>query len=306
MAKRKILVAGTLAFDSLETPFGKREMIIGGSANHFSIAASIFNKLELSSIIGCDFPQEHIDLLNKRGIGTSNVVRTECGKTFHWKGKYSGLMNEAETLDTQLNVLLDYDPVINDEGKKCEVLFLANLHPAKQAKVISEARGAKLVILDTMNFWIDTAFDELKDVIKKVDILIINEHEARAITKQSNIINALHEVIKMGPDTVIIKRGEYGAFVYREGEKFFYVPAYPVRQVVDPTGAGDTFAGGFTGYLSTSKNMHSFNEVKKAMLYGTVTASFMVEDFGHTRLENIKLSELNKRYKELLGMLTVK
>ena len=305
MAKRKILVAGTLAFDSLETPFGKRDMIIGGSANHFSIAASIFNNLELSSIIGCDFPEEQIKFLNKRGIGTSNVVRSECGKTFHWKGKYIGSMNEAETLDTQLNVLLDYDPVINAEGKKCEVLFLANLHPAKQAKVISEAKGAKLIILDTMNYWIETAFEELKEVIKKVDILVINEHEARAITKQNNVIMALHEIIKMGPKTVIIKRGEYGAFVYREGEKFFYVPAYPVTEVVDPTGAGDTFAGGFTGYLSTSENMDSFNEIKKAMLYGTITASFMVEDFGHSRLENIKLSDIEKRYKEVLDMVTI-
>ncbi|MEI6080273.1 MAG: PfkB family carbohydrate kinase [bacterium] len=305
MPKRKILVAGTLAFDSLETPHGKKEKIIGGSGNHFAIAASIFTKLEMSAIIGTDFPKEHLGFLNKRGIGTSNVA-TVPGKTFHWKARYHGAMNEAETLDTELNVLLEYDPVMDATAKKCEILFLANLHPAKQEKAIKETPNAKLRILDTMNYWIETALDELKEVLKKIDILIINEHEARNITKQTNIIVALHEIMKLGPKTVIIKRGEYGSFVYREGEKFFYVPAYPVTKVIDPTGAGDTFAGGFTGYLATCKNMNSFNEIKKAMLYGTVTASYMVEGFGHDSIAVTKLSDVKKRYKELLSMLTIK
>lgn len=305
MSKRKILVAGTLAFDSLETPHGKKEKIIGGSGNHFAMAASIFTKLEMSAIIGSDFPKEHLKFLNKRGIGTSNVERVS-GKTFHWKARYHGAMNEAETLDTELNVLLDYDPVMNEKAKECEILFLANLHPSKQEKAIKETPNAKLIIMDTMNYWIETALDELREVLKKVDILIINEHEARNLTGEMNIILALHKVMKMGPKTVIIKRGEYGSFVYREGEKFFYIPAYPVTNVIDPTGAGDTFAGGFVGYLATSKDYNSFNEIKKAMLFGTITASFMVEDFGHDNLAKIKKPDVKERYKQLLSMLTIK
>ncbi len=305
MSKRKILVAGTLAFDSLETPHGKKEKIIGGSGNHFAMAASIFTKIEMSAIIGDDFPKEHLKFLNKRGIGTSNVAKVS-GKTFHWKARYHGSMNEAETLDTELNVLLEYNPVMNEKAKECDILFLANLHPSKQEKAIKETPNASLRIMDTMNYWIETALDELKEVIKKVDILIINEHEARNITGEVNIILALHKIMGMGPKTVIIKRGEYGSFVYREGEKFFYVPAYPVTKVIDPTGAGDTFAGGLVGYLATSKDFNSFNEMKKAMLYGTIAASFMVEDFGHDSLVKIKKADIKERYKQLLSMLTIK
>ncbi|MCX6113247.1 MAG: PfkB family carbohydrate kinase, partial [Proteobacteria bacterium] len=248
----------------------------------------------------------HIKFLNKRGVGTSNVEISSAGKSFHWHARYSGAMNEAEVISTDLNILPFYNPRINDIAKKCEILFLANVDPPKQYEMITEAKGAKIVICDTMNYWIDTKPEELKKVLKRVNILLINEHEARNLTKETNIILALHKIVEMGPRTVVIKRGEYGSFVYSVGEKFFYVPAYPVTKVIDPTGAGDTFAGGFAGYLAICKNYSSFNEIKKAMLYGTVTASFMVEDFGHNRIAQVKLSDVKKRYKELLSMLTIK
>ena len=299
--KRTILAAGTLAFDTLETPYGKKSKIIGGSGNHFAIAASLFTKVELSAIIGADFPAEYLDVLKNRGIGTSNVEISK-GKTFHWTARYTGAMNEAETLDSPLNVLLDYNPVMDDVAKKCEILFLANLNPPKQTQAIKEAKNAKIVICDTMNYWIENNLDELKEVIKKIDVFIVNEHEARNITGELNIITALHKLVAMGPKTVIIKRGEYGAFVYRKGEKLFYVPAYPSENVVDPTGAGDTFAGGFVGYLATSHDYNDFKEIKKAMFYGSVTASFIVEGFGSDGIINATMDDIQKRYNELVSM----
>jgi sugar/nucleoside kinase (ribokinase family) len=302
--KRTIIAAGTLAFDTLETPTGKKEKILGGTANHFSIAASLFTNVEVSAIVGADYPLDYLKTLNKRGIGTSNV-EVATGKTFHWCARYTGAMNEAETLNTHLNVLVDYNPVMNDIAKKCEVLFLASLTPSKQLKAISEAKGAKLIIGDTMNFWIENSLDELKQVISKIDIFILNEHEARSLTDEINIIRALKKIVTMGPSTVIIKRGEYGAFVYREGEKLFYVPAYPLEQVVDPTGAGDTFAGGFVGYLATSPDYSDFKEIKKAMLYGTIVASFIVEGFGSEGTIGITMDDVKKRYNELVSMIKI-
>lgn len=302
MTKRTILVAGTMAFDTIETPQGKREKILGGSANYFSLIASNFTKLELSAIVGQDFPKDYMDFLNNRGVGTANVEYVD-GKTFHWFGKYSGAMNEAKTTDTHLNVLNDYDPKMNNVAKEAEVLFLANVDPPKQYKAIKEAVGAKIVICDTMNFWIENKLEDLKKVFTKVDILIINEHEARMLSHETSIVKAVKKVAEMGPKTIIIKRGEYGAFVYREGENLFYIPAYPVEDIVDPTGAGDSFAGGFTGYLSTVEDMHSFKEIKKAMLYGTVSASFTVEGFGIESAKKVTKQDIDKRYNEFIELL---
>ena len=301
--KRTILVAGTMAFDTLETPFGKREKILGGSANFFSLAASNFTKVELSSILGSDFPKEHIEYMNSRGIGSSNTEWVD-GKSFHWVARYEGCMNEAETLETHLNILPDYHPTFDDKAKKCEILFLANFHPEKQLHAIKEAQGTKLVICDTINFWIQNNFDALKEVLKRTNILVINENEVRMISKEMNIMTAAKKVLSMGPNTLIVKRGEYGSFVCRKDE-IFYVPAYPLQTVIDPTGAGDTFAGGFTGYLATSKDYNSFKEIKKAMLYGSVTASFTVEGFGIERIKTATMSEIQKRYDEMLKMISL-
>ena len=300
--KRTIIAAGTLAFDTIETPSGRKERILGGSANHFSIAASLFTKVEVSAIVGADYPKDYLKELNGRKIGTSNV-EISSGKTFYWSGRYIGTMNEAETLNTHLNVLIDYDPVMNDVAKKCEILFLANLMPTLQLKAIDGAKGARLIICDTMNFWIQNDLDELKKVIKKSDIFILNEQEVRSITNELNIIRALKKLVTMGPKTVVIKRGEYGAFVYREGENLFYVPAYPLEHIVDPTGAGDTFAGGFVGYLATSPDYNDFKELKKAMIYGTVVASFTVEGFGSEGIINVTMDNVQRRYDELMSMI---
>ncbi|MFH1224064.1 MAG: PfkB family carbohydrate kinase [Pseudomonadota bacterium] len=302
--KRKILAAGTIAFDTLETPNGNRERIIGGSGQHFSIAATLFTQVELSGIIGADFPKEHLALLNKRGVGTGNVKITD-GKSFFWHGRYKGAMNGAETLETQINVLAEYDPVMNAEGKKCEVLFVANFSPDKQLKAINEAEGAKIVITDTMNYWITSALEDLKKVMKRTDIFIINEHEARLLTGETNIMKALHKVIEMGPRTIVIKRGEYGSFIYRDDEKIFFAPAYPVKDLVDPTGAGDTFAGGFVGYLAVSPDYNNFNELKKAMLYGSSTASFAVQGFGSEGIIKATRKDVDARYNELLSSIKI-
>jgi len=304
--KRTILAAGTLAFDTLETPHGKREKIIGGCGNYFALGASLFTNVELSSIIGVDFPKDYLNTLNSRGVSTSNVAHSS-GKTYHWCAKYSGAMNEAVALDTPLNILVDYDPVMNEVGKKCEILFLANLLPPKQLKAIKEAEGAKLRICDTMVCWIndETKVSDLKEVMKKIDIFLLNEHEARALAKETNIIAALNKIVAMGPKTVVIKRGEYGALLYRKGETLFSIPAYPIDKVIDPTGAGDTFAGGFVGYLATSPNYNDYNELKKAMLYGTVTASFTVQGFGTEALLDVSINDVQKRYNELISIVKI-
>lgn len=302
--KRTILVAGTMAFDTLETPFGKREMTLGGSANFFSLAASNFTSVELSSILGSDFPKEHIEYMKSRGIGVGNTEWVE-GKSFHWVAKYEGHMNEAETLATHLNILPDYCPKFNDTAKKCEILFLANFSPDKQLHAIQEAKGAKLVICDTINFWINNNFEELKKVLGSTDIFVINENEARMISGELNINNAVKKVQAMGPKTLVIKRGEYGSFVYTKGEEMFFVPAYPLNKVIDPTGAGDTFAGGFVGYLATSKDYNSFTEIKKAMIYGAVTASFTVEGFGIERIQTVTMKEIQARYDAMVKMLSL-
>lgn len=305
--KRTILAAGTMCFDTLETPNEIREKIMGGCVNYFSLASSIFTNVEISSIIGVDFPKDYLSYLNTRGIGTSNIEHSKTGKTYHWHAKYKGAMNEAETVDTPLNILVDYEPILNDVAKKAEILFLANLIPAKQLKALSEAKDAKLKISDTMACWIndEITVSDLKKVMGKVDVFVLNEHEARALTKETNITTALYKIAEMGPKAVIIKKGEYGAVLYKKGETLFTVPAFPVDKVIDTTGAGDTFAGGFVGYLATSPDYNNYNEMKKAMLYGTVAASFVVQGFGTEALVDISMNDIQRRYNELLGMIKI-
>jgi sugar/nucleoside kinase (ribokinase family) len=300
----KILVTGTMAFDTLETPYGKREKILGGSANYFSVAASHFTKLELCSVIGSDFPEDHINFLNKRCIGTSNVCKLS-GQTFHWIGQYEGMMNEAKTLDTHLNVLLEFNPELNEKAMNCEVLFLANVDPVIQLKVIEKAKKAKLIICDTMNFWISSKPEDLLKVLKKVDILVINETEARMLSGEKLISTAIEKVAKLGPKAVVVKRGEYGAMIFSKKGGYYFLPAYPIKELKDPTGAGDTFAGGFTGYLATAKNKMDMKTLKKAMMYGTVLASYTVQDFGLDALRKVTKAQMEKRYKELNSMVTI-
>ncbi|MBN1114838.1 MAG: sugar kinase [Oligoflexia bacterium] len=304
MAKN-ILVSGTMAFDTLETPFGKKEKILGGSANYFSLAASLFTRVELSAIVGGDFPGEYLEYLNQKGIGTANIEISGAGLTFHWEGKYSDDMNSRDTIATHLNVLLDYNPSFNRDAKKCGVLFLANIDPEIQLKVIDSAEAAELVITDTMDFWISGKREALDRVIAKTDVLIINEHEARQLTGKSNIFTAVEEIVKYGPKVIIIKRGEYGAFMYHKKKNLFYIPAYPVKEVFDPTGAGDTFAGGFTGYLATCREPLDLKEIKKAMLYGTVMASFTVNDFGVEALKKTSRKDADKRFEHLMSMIEI-
>lgn len=299
MKHKKIIVAGTVAFDTIETNNEKKEKIIGGSANYFALAASNFTKVELSAIVGTDFPKKFFDNLNKRGIGTSNI-ETVDGETFHWIARYEHAMNMAHTIDTKLNVLPLYNP--RCEGN-CEILFLANVEPIKQLHAIERSKNASLVITDTMNYWIKNNLEDLKKVLLRTDIFIINEEEARMLSGEININQACAKIVELGPEILIIKRGEYGSFLYKKGELNFYIPAFPLKNIVDPTGAGDSFAGGFVGYLSTVGN--SYKELKTAMLYGAATSSFTVEGFGAEYLFNITKEMIEDRVKELIKMITL-
>jgi sugar/nucleoside kinase (ribokinase family) len=301
----KIFATGTLAFDTLETPFGRKEKILGGSLNYFSIAASMFSPVEACAVVGRDFPRDHLAKLGKRKVGTSNVEITE-GDTFHWEGRYEGAMNEAQTINTHLNVLMNFNPCLNDKSACCEVLFLANVDPVIQLKVIEQAKKTKIVITDTMNYWIQSKLDSLKEVFKRTDILIINENEVRMLAGgEINMLKAADAVLKLGPKYLVVKRGEYGSLVIDRKGKASIVPAYPLREVKDPTGAGDTFAGGFTGFLSTQKLPLDIKKIRKAMFYGSVAASFTVQEFGIDALIKVKKTQLDKRYKELIEMCRV-
>lgn len=263
----------------------------------------MFNPLELSAIVGKDFPLDFINEMNRRGIGTSNLEIID-DITFHWKAKYEGSMNEAITLETHLNAITKYDPILNEDVKSCDILFLANLKPDCQLKIIKQTPWVEAVITDTMNLWIDNMPEELNEVIKQTDILIVNEAEARKLSHESNINKAAKYLIKQGPRVLIIKRGEYGSFAYTKDDSF-YVPAYPLEKVYDTTGAGDTYAGGFTGYLSTTDDPFNFDNIKKAMIYGAVASSFTVEDFGIEALYRTSKKDIEKRYNKLLKMISL-
>lgn len=290
------MVIGTVAIDEVETPFGKRDSVFGGSASYFSYAASFFTKVELMAIVGKDFPIEYRKILEEHSIGLDHLQVTE-GKTFRWKGKYESDLNSALTLDTQLNVLLDFKPELRPESPP-EFLFLANIDPLLQMNVLDQVKRpkCKFIACDTMNFWINGKRKELDSVLKKVDLFVLNDGEARLLTKEMNLIRAGRKIQQMGPGTVVVKKGEHGAFLFCS-EKFFSVPAYPLEEVFDPTGAGDTFAGGMMGYLVKSGDL-GFENLKRAVVCGSIVASFTVEDFGLDRLRKLKLNEIEERIEQ--------
>jgi len=298
----KLVVVGTVAFDAIETPFGKTDKILGGAATFIGLAASHLNvDAALVSVVGGDFPEDYLSLLKNRNLDISAIEIIKQGKTFFWSGKYRNDLNTRETLDTQLNVLADFQPKVPAAYTDAEVVMLGNLHPAVQLSVIAQmTTKPKLIILDTMNFWMDNTMDELQEVISKVDVITINDEEARQLTGEYSLVVAARKIHKMGPKYVIIKKGEHGALLFHNGEVFF-APALPLEEVFDPTGAGDTFAGGFTGYLAKTED-YSFESMKKAVIFGSTLASFCVEKFGTERMITLQKEELHKRLKEFKSL----
>ncbi len=298
----KLLAVGTVAFDAIETPFGKTDKILGGSGTFVGLAASQFGvKTGIVSVVGGDFPSSHIEMMNSKGIDTKGIEIIKEGKTFFWSGKYHNDMNSRDTLITELNVLENFTPVVPDEFKDATIVMLGNLHPLTQASVLDQmTKKPKLVVLDTMNFWMDIALKDLHTVLKRVDVITINDEEARQLSGEYSLVNAAKKIHEMGPKYVVIKKGEHGALLFNN-ENMFYAPALPLAEVFDPTGAGDTFAGGFCGYLSKAENI-SFENMKSAIIYGSNLASFCVEKFGTERLQeltNIEVKDRLEAFKEL-------
>ena len=295
---KKILIVGTVAYDEIETPTESSGKILGGAGTYIGLSASFFDaQSSIISIVGGDFEKENIELLNSKGINTESIEIVPKGKTFYWKGKYHKDWNKRDTLSTELNVLADFNPIVKDENKKSEIVVLGNLHPIVQNKVLDQINiSKKCIILDTMNFWMDNALDELMKVIHRVDIIIINDEEALQLSGKDTLFAAAKKVLSFGPKQIVIKKGEHGAMLFEDGE-FFTVPAFPVEKVKDPTGAGDTFAGGFAGYLSQIDKI-DFEGMKLAVVNGTVMASFCVEGFGTSVMENLDKEITNNRLKE--------
>lgn len=294
-----IVVVGTVAFDTVETPFGKGENVLGGSATYFSTSASFFADVSLVAVVGDDFPQEHIDFLKSRQIDTEGLQRI-AGKTFHWTGKYGYDLNEAQTLDTQLNVLMEFKPNLPESYRDADYLFLANIDPELQLEVLAQVRSPKLVACDTMNFWITSKPEALRLVLQKVDIVVINEGEARQFTGESNLVKAAKKIMELGCKRLVVKRGEYGVLMFTP-QTAFAAPAYPLEEVFDPTGAGDTFAGGFIGYLANTGDLTE-EGMRQAIVFGSVMASFNVEDFSLNRMKSLEYKEIEKRYKSFSNL----
>ena len=288
-----LAVVGSVALDSVTTPFGKVREVLGGSATYFSYAASFFTTVRLVATVGDDFPAEHLRLLKERGIDMTGL-QTSRGRTFRWVGEYGFDLNEARTIDTQLNVFADFRPVLPSSLKKTPFLFLANIAPELQLDVLRQMERPQLTALDTMNFWIQGRREALLRVLPEVDVLLVNDGEARQLVKEPNLIKAAREILKLGPRTVVVKRGEYGAVMVSNGQ-FFFVPAYPLESVFDPTGAGDAFAGGFMGYIA-AQGVVDQATVRRAIVYGSVMASFTVEDFSLNRLARLSTAEIERRY----------
>ena len=291
----KLVIVGTLAFDAIETPFGKTDKILGGAATYIGLSASQFNvDAAIVSIVGGDFPQEYLDLLSNKNIDLSGVEIVKNGKTFFWSGKYHNDMNSRDTLVTELNTLADFNPVVPEDYRDAEVVMLGNLHPLVQLSVLNQMTvKPKLVILDTMNFWMDCALEDLHNVIKKIDVITINDEEARQLTGEYSLVVAARKIHSMGPKYVVIKKGEHGALLFND-DNVFFAPALPLEEVFDPTGAGDTFAGGFAGYIARTGDT-SFENMKNAIIHGSTLASFCVEKFGTERMQNLSNKEVHKR-----------
>lgn len=294
-----LLVVGSVAFDSVKTPFGEVENALGGSATYFSTSASYFTKVNLVAVVGEDFPEEHLTFLKGKGVNLEGLQKVN-GKTFRWKGEYGYALNEAKTLETHLNVFQSFKPALPASYRDAEIVFLANIDPDLQYDVLEQVRKPKWVACDTMNYWIEGKKSSLLKILKKVDLLLINEGEARQLAGEPNLVNAAKIIMNMGPKTLIIKRGEYGALMFNE-KTVFAVPAFPLEKIFDPTGAGDTFAGGVMGYLSKTRSFDD-HHLRRAIIYGSVMASFNVEAFSLDRLRHLSQEEISARsraFKEL-------
>ncbi len=298
----KLVIVGTVAFDAIETPFGKTDKILGGAATYIGLAASQFNvDSAIVSVVGGDFPQKHLDLLSNKNIDISKLEIVKEGKTFFWSGKYHNDMNSRDTLVTELNTLEHFNPIVPENYKDAEIVMLGNLHPLVQQGVLNQMNTKpKLAILDTMNFWMDIALDDLLSVIKKVDVITINDEEARQLTGEYSLVVAARKIHEMGPKYVVIKKGEHGALLFHD-DNVFYAPALPLEEVFDPTGAGDTFAGGFAGYLAKTGDI-SFENMKNAVIYGSTLASFCVEKFGTERMEQLSSREVRQRLQQFKSL----
>ncbi|NCD70544.1 PfkB family carbohydrate kinase [Mucilaginibacter agri] len=297
-----LLVIGTVAFDAIETPFGKTDKIVGGAATYASLSASYFyDKVKIVAVVGDDFPQSEIEDLNQHHIDTEGLQVKPGEKSFFWSGKYHNDMNSRDTLITELNVLADFDPIIPESYQDCQYLMLGNLTPQVQQTVINRLQNRpKLIVMDTMNFWMDIAMDDLLQTIKMVDVLTINDAEARQLSGEYSLVKAANKILTMGPKYLIIKKGEHGALLFGEG-KIFSVPALPLEEVFDPTGAGDTFAGGFIGYMAKAGEVN-FNNMKNAIVYGSALASFCVEKFGTEKIKNLAKEEVAARIQEFVNL----
>ncbi len=298
----KLVIVGTVAFDAIETPFGKTDKILGGAGTFIGLAASQFNvNSAIVSVVGGDFPQQYLDLLSDKNIDISGIEIVKDGKTFFWSGLYHNDMNSRDTLATELNVLADFKPVVPEHYRDSEVVMLGNLHPSTQMSVLQQMhKKPKLVVLDTMNFWMDNALDDLHKVMQHIDVITINDEEARQLTGEYSLVVAARKIHDMGPKYVVIKKGEHGALLFHN-ENVFYAPALPLEEVFDPTGAGDTFAGGFAGYLAKTED-YSFENMKNAVIYGSTLASFCVEKFGTQRMEALKSGEVLNRLKQFKNL----
>ncbi|HXD29799.1 MAG TPA: PfkB family carbohydrate kinase [Pyrinomonadaceae bacterium] len=295
-----LLVVGSVAFDEVETPFGKCDKMLGGSASHFSISASYFTDVRLVAVVGGDFSEEEQSVFDSHGVDISDLERISDGQTFRWGGRYDYDLNVAHTLYTHLNVFADFKPKLSDAAKSSRLLFLGNIQPDLQREVREQVPNAELVALDTMNLWIGATRESLQKTIECVDVMIINDAEARQLTDIPNLIKAARQILSWGPKALVVKRGEYGAALFTK-ENYFAIPAYPLESVFDPTGAGDTFAGGFMGYLASQPQLDEA-AMRRAMIFGSVMASFNVEEFGTNRVRRLTPKEINDRFRSFKQM----
>ncbi len=294
-----ILVVGTVAFDSIETPRGFAERVLGGSASYFAVAASFFSPVNIVGVVGEDFPEDYLDIFSQRGVDLQGLKRAP-GETFHWRGRYHEDLNVRDTLELHLNVLTGFSPTLPESYRDAEYVFLGNIDPGMQMEVLSQIRRMRLVACDTMDHWIQGSGQELHKLLRRIEMLIINDSEARLLSGEHNIVRAARSILKMGPKVVLIKRGEYGVLQFSDSS-IFSTPAYPLEEVFDPTGAGDSFAGGFLGHLARSGD-HGQGGLRRAIVYGSVVASFTVEDFGLQRLTRLSVEEIEERYQRFIEL----
>jgi sugar/nucleoside kinase (ribokinase family) len=295
-----LLVVGSVAFDAVETPFGKRERMLGGSATHFSLSASFFTDVRVVGVVGGDFGGEELAIFARHNVDTTDLERISGGQTFFWRGRYDFDLNTAHTLDTQLNVFADFKPKLSAASKQARLVFLGNIQPDLQREVRAQCAGAELVALDTMNYWINTVPDAVWEAIRGVNVVIINDAEVRQLAGEPNLIKAARKILAAGPRALVVKRGEYGAALFTS-DTYFAIPAYPLESVFDPTGAGDTFAGGFMGYLASHDTIDEAT-MRRAMIFGSVMASFNVEEFGTERVQRLTHAEINERFRAFKRM----